>query len=137
MDRHLTTSAARQVTLAIISVTLIDVAWLLLTRATGKTYHLAPLLVGAAPGVLLRRRPSGRLLGLAIGTAAVAIGWAALVLSGIEPSATIVHAQPGGVAGEVAVLGLIGLAVGAGRGPSWLLVGLRDRVRGRVEAPKE
>jgi hypothetical protein len=53
------------------------------------------------------------------------------------PSATIVRAQPGGVAGEVVVLGLIGLAIGAGRGPSPRVVRLRDRLRGDVEAYKE
>jgi hypothetical protein len=98
MDPYPTASAARQVAVAIVSVVLIDVAWLLLTSATGKTYHLAPLLAGAAPGVLSRRSAGARLLGLlAISAAAVATGWGAIVLAGIEPSATVVRAQPGGV----------------------------------------
>jgi hypothetical protein len=137
MDPHPTASAARQVAVAIVAVALIDGLWLLLTSATGKTYHLAPLLAGAAPGLLLRRSASARLLGLAMGAATVAIGWAAIVLAGIEPTATIMRAQPGGVAGEVVGLGLIGLAVGAGRGPSSLVVRLLDRLFSDVEAYKE
>jgi hypothetical protein len=74
---------------------------------------------------------------LAISAAAVATGWGAIVLAGIEPSATVVRAQPGGVSWEVAVLGLVGLAVGAGRGPSRRVVRLRDRLRADVEACRE
>jgi hypothetical protein len=62
----------------------------------------------------------------------VALGaWAALVALGIEPTATVVDGQPGGVAGEV-VLGTFAGAVGRRLARS--CGGGVEVVRGRDEA---
>jgi hypothetical protein len=110
---------------AVIVALAVDGAWVLLTAATGKTYHLAPLIAAAAPGVLLRGREDRRRPTLAIAALAVAIGWTVIVVTGVEPSATILPGQPGGVTGEVVSFGLVGIAVSAGRGPVWLALRLR------------
>ena len=121
-------AARREYAGAIAVAVSIDAAWVLLTAATGKTYHLAPLLAATAPGFVMRARPRPRLPALAIGVIGVAVGWLLIVLSGIAPTATIVDGQPGGVAGEVVAFAALGLAIGAGRGPTWLVGRLR---RGR------
>jgi len=104
--------------------------WIGLTAWTGKTYHLAPVLAAAAPAVVARGRgpvASPRVAFLAGAGVGVALGaWAALVALGIEPTATVVDRQPGGVAGEV-VLGALAGAVGAAASPL-----LRRRRRGRA-----
>lgn len=115
---------------AIVAGACIVGAWVGLTAATGKTYHVAPLLAAAAPGFLLRGHPRWRGPALVIGAIAVAGGWLLIVLAGIAPTATIVQGQPGGVGGEVIAFAALGLAVGAGRGPVWLAVRLLRRLRG-------
>lgn len=92
--------------------------WIALTAATGKTYHLAPVVAAAVPalvaGVFSNTELAGRSTALAVaaGLAAVAIGWVLIEALGITPTATVLEAQPGGVHGEVVVGALLG-AVGA------------------------
>jgi hypothetical protein len=95
--------------------------WIALTSLTGKTYHLAPLLVAAAPGIVAGRGPGSRRHATWAGAATMAAGWLVIVVAGIEPTATIVDHQPGGVPLETALLGALGAAIGAGRGPIWLV----------------
>lgn len=98
--------------------------WVVLTAATGKTYHLAPLIAAALPGVLAAaqaapRGAAGRsprrtaALAAVAGGLAVAAGWAAIVAAEIEPTATLVAEQPGGVTGEVVAGAIAGAAAGA------------------------
>lgn len=91
--------------------------WVTLTALTGKTYHLAPAVAAMAPagiawlrGARPRQGYAVALLGL--GLMAAASGWAVIAGVGIEPSATIIDGQPGGVLGEVIVAGLAGAALG-------------------------
>ena len=96
----------------------IAAAWVGLTAWTGTTYHLAPLLAAAAPGYVARSagwpsRSRGAVLAVvALAGVAVAGGWAVIVAAGIEPTATLVHGQPGGVPAEVAVAALLGALLG-------------------------
>jgi hypothetical protein len=93
------------------------IAWVALTATTGKTYHLAPLVIAAAPALLLRAdgrrlaRGAAALLAAA-GVLTTALAWTVIVASGEEPAATLLPDQPGGVAGEVIVGALAG-AIGA------------------------
>jgi hypothetical protein len=104
-------------TAGVVAATLLVVLWVALTSATGKTYHLAPTLVAAAPGLALYMsdQATGRklaaLAGL-LGAIVVAVGWTAIRSAGIEPDATLIAAQPGGVAAEVALGALGGSAAG-------------------------
>ena len=89
--------------------------WVGLTAATGKTYHLAPIVIAAVPGIAARaaeRRVSWT-LAAATGLIAVAAGWAAIVAADAEPTATLAEGQPGGVEGEVVVGALIGATIAA------------------------
>jgi hypothetical protein len=95
--------------------------WIALTALTGKTYHLAPLLVAAAPGILARSSPRLRRRATWAGVATTLAAWLVIAAAGLEPSATIIEHQPGGVALETAVFGALGAAIGAGRGPTWLV----------------
>lgn len=87
--------------------------WVGLTALTRKTYHLAPVLIAAAPVIISaggrRRTTPASLLGLA----AVGLGWLVIEVLDIEPTATFVDGQPGGVPGEVITGSLMGLAAGA------------------------
>ena len=87
--------------------------WVALTARTGVTYHLFPFVIVAGAGFLAR--PGGAPLrrmeavaSAAVGLAAVALGWVALVALHETPSATFVTDQPGGVPGEVAVIAALG-----------------------------
>lgn len=86
--------------------------WVALTLATDRTYHLAPVVIAAAPGVaaraLERKIPTG--LALIPGLVAVAVGWALIVAADAEPTATLAEDQPGGVTGEVVIGALVGAA---------------------------
>ena len=90
------------------------VLWIGLTALDGRTYHLAPALVAAAPGI------TARLLGLSVvgagivGASLVAAGvmtalgaWGVLELTGLSTTATLWPGLPGGVRAEIA--GAIGL----------------------------
>jgi hypothetical protein len=101
--------------------------WVGLTAYTGKTYHVAPLLVAAAPGILARRAAAPPRGAFWAGLATFAAGWVVILVAGIEPSATMFAHQPGGVAAETAAFGALGAAVGAGRGPMWLVRRLARR----------
>jgi hypothetical protein len=94
--------------------------WVGLTAQTGKTYHVAPLLVAAAPGVLARGVGVSPPAAVTAGLVTFAAGWLAILAAGIEPSATLFAHQPGGVAVETLAFGALGAAVGAGRGPVWV-----------------
>ena len=95
--------------------------WIALTAATGKTYHLAPPLVAAAPGAVIRLRapaPASAPAVVASGLMTVAVGWLAIVVLQIEPPATVIAGQPGGVIAEVIVGALAGaLLAGTAGGP--------------------
>ena len=87
--------------------------WVALTARTGVTYHLFPFVIVAGAGFLARPggaplRRAEAVVSAAVGLAAVALGWVALVVLDETPSATFVADQPGGVAGEVVVIALLG-----------------------------
>jgi hypothetical protein len=90
--------------------------FVVLTARTGTTYHLFPLLIAFFPGGLprlLTERPiTARepMIAIVLGVAAV---WLTLVLLDEMPSATLLEDQPGGVAGEFVLFGLLGAALGA------------------------
>ncbi|MBA2567470.1 MAG: hypothetical protein H0V08_06735, partial [Thermoleophilaceae bacterium] len=77
--------------------------WVGLTALDGRTYHLAPALVAAAPAIAARflGLPAGRggpvaaTLALA-GVITVLAAWGLLELAGILPTATLWRGQPGG-----------------------------------------
>ena len=104
------------------------VAWVALTAATGKTYHLAPLLAALAPGVFARAM-LGRLgwaVGLVAGLLGFAIalgGWGIIVSLDERPSALLFDGQPGGVFGEVLGGALVGGAIA-------LFAHIRSRTQG-------
>ncbi len=116
MQRLLTFQGVRLALLAGIAVALVvGGAWIALTAATGKTYHLAPLLGAVGPGLTVRSLLGTRLgwmSGLALGGAGAAlmIGcWGIILALDIEPTTTIADGIPGDVLGEV----IIGAAAGA------------------------
>lgn len=89
--------------------------WIALTAATGKTYHLAPLLGAIAPALTIRAVLGTRIgasSGLVLGTlgAALMLGaWGLIVALDIEPHATLADGIPGDVFGEVVIGAAIGL----------------------------
>lgn len=88
--------------------------WVALTLATSQTYHLAPVVIAAAPGVIARvaeRRISWP-LAVIPGLIAVAVGWAVIVAADAEPTATLIENQLGGVEGEVIAGALVGAVIG-------------------------
>jgi hypothetical protein len=92
--------------------------WVALTAATGATYHLAPPIVAAAPGVVAwagggGRSPVESVVLAVIGLLVAVLGWAVILATGNEPNATIVKDLPGGVWGEVVVGALLGALAGA------------------------
>lgn len=95
------------------------VLFVVLTSATGTTYHLFPVLIAFLPAGLprvLSQRPvsirDGAIAG-AVGFAAVLAIWLSLELLDEMPAATLIGGQPGGVAGEFVLFGAIGALVGA------------------------
>lgn len=104
----------RQYVPAAAPVWMIAVGWVLLTRASGLTYHLFPLVIAAAAPVLpkmLFGRPLPRPIAFRFasgGLLAVAAGWLTMVAGGFAPTATFVTGQPGGVLGEVILFALLG-----------------------------
>ena len=93
--------------------------FVLLTVNTGTTYHLFPLVIAAASGVIPRLvfdsalTPRQGTLATLLGIAAVAVAWGALELLGEMPSATLIADQPGRVRAEFAVFGLLGALAGS------------------------
>jgi hypothetical protein len=91
-------------------------AWVLLTAVTAKTYHLAPVIVAAAPGLMLRLQERGAprqaLLAAALGGAIALSGGLIIVVADFDLGSTIIRDQPGGVTGEVVTGALIGLLAG-------------------------
>jgi len=95
------------------------VLWVGLTALDGRTYHLAPALVAAAPAIAARflGLPAGRggpvaaTLALA-GVITVLAAWGLLELAGILPTATLWRGQPGGVRAEIAVATVVGALAG-------------------------
>ncbi|MGI9659597.1 MAG: hypothetical protein ACR2OD_11860 [Gaiellaceae bacterium] len=115
MQQLLTFSGLRLAALTGIGVALaVGGGWIALTAATGKTYHLAPLLGTIAPALTIRAVTSirvGGLSGLALGAigALLMLGaWGIIVALHIEPHATLAEGIPGDVFGEV----VIGAAIG-------------------------
>ncbi len=108
-SRQLITGAA--VALAIAT------AWIALTAASGKAYHLAPVMAAAAPGfVVMAGRRAARPSALSValtGLGAVGVGWLFVFAAGIEPTVTVLPRQPGGVPAEVVLGAVFGAALGA------------------------
>lgn len=105
---------------------LFSAAWVALTAVSGKTYHLAPLLIAATPGWVLRWAheadekplpeafvPSRLVAVTGISVVAVASGWLAVRAGGADPGVTIVPDLPGGTTGEAIAFTLLGLFVAA------------------------
>jgi hypothetical protein len=92
--------------------------FVVLTSATGATYHLFPLLIGFVPGGLPRLlserplNPREGTIATVAGLAAVGVAWLALVLLDEMPAATLISDQPGGVPGEFVLFGLLGAILG-------------------------
>lgn len=98
----------------------IGALWLALTALDGRTYHLAPALVTAAPAIAARLLglPAGRggpaAASLAVaGVVTVTGAWACLELAGMMPTATLWRGQPGGVRAEIVVAAVLGVLAGA------------------------
>jgi hypothetical protein len=97
----------------------LTVAWVLLTRRTGVTYHLFPFVIAAGAAAVPRLfwdaalAPRAAIAAAIGGLAAVALGWAALAASDATPDTTFVTNQPGGVAGEVVAFAVLGALIGA------------------------
>ncbi len=118
--------------------------WLGLTALDGRTYHLAPALIAAAPAI------AARLLGLPAdrggvvavtlalaGITTVLAAWGLLELAGILPTATLWAGQPGGVRAEIAVSAALGALAGTlvlGRAPH--AAALVTGKPGRRQAPR-
>ena len=91
--------------------------WVVLALITDRTYHLAPVIIAAVPGVIARvsEREVPWPLAIIPGLIAVAIGWVVIVAADAEPTTTLIEDQWGGVTGEViggAIIGaLAGLAI--------------------------
>ena len=122
-DSASTTSAslpARALAVGAGSAVVAAAAWVVLTAAAdgGTTYHLFPLLIGAAGPVATRYVATGPLprREASIATVASALawvgGWLVLALLDRWPSSTFLEDQPGGLAAETIVLGLLGAVIG-------------------------
>ena len=98
---------------------LIGGGWIALTAATGKTYHLAPLLGAIAPALTIRAVVStriGALSGFVLGTLGAGLmlaAWGIILALDIEPDTTIADGIPGDVFGEVVIGAAIGLVASA------------------------
>ena len=107
--------------------------FVILTLATGATYHLFPLAIAALPVVLPRllfERPlsmSRARIAAALGLAAVAVAWLALVLLDEMPATTFFQGQPGGVPGEFVAFGLLGALTAAWWGSRGSELSRQDR----------
>ena len=122
---QLATSANQQTTLTgdlalgTAAAALAATIFVALTAATGATYHLFPLVIAAAPALLPRLlfarplTPGRTRLAAALGLAAVAAAWLALVLLHQMPRTTFFEGQPGGVPGEFVAFGLLGALAAA------------------------
>ena len=95
------------------------VIFVVLTTATGATYHLFPLAIAAAPALLprllLERSISSgnAVIAAALGLAVVGGAWVTLLALDEMPASTFVEGQPGGVPGEFIAFGLIGALLAA------------------------
>ena len=113
----------QSVTLAILTglavALVIGGAWIALTAATGKTYHLAPLLGALGPALTARSilgTRLGWLTGLTLGGAGALLmltSWGIIVALDMEPTATLTDGIPGGVLGEVVIGGAAGAIISA------------------------
>ena len=88
--------------------------WVVLALSTDRTYHLAPVIIAAVPGVIARvsEREVSWPLAVIPGLIAVAIGWAVIVAADAEPTTTLIEDQWGGVTGEVIGGAIIGALAG-------------------------
>jgi hypothetical protein len=95
------------------------VVWVIATEVTGLAFHFHPLLVaGAAPSTARQARgaplaSASVATAVALGLAAVAVGWLGLVAIDATPSATLIDDQPGDFGAEVIVTAAAGALVGA------------------------
>jgi hypothetical protein len=118
--------SARPIVLGAAAALAFAALWVGLTALTGNTYHLAPLVVAAVPGWMLRlwHEAAGQPLAedaeahavgavVATGVSAVALGWIAIAAGGSAPTATILSDQPAGVPGEIVFFMALGLFIAA------------------------
>jgi hypothetical protein len=95
------------------------VVWVVATELTGLAFHFHPLLVAGSASWSARQARGAPLPGgsvataVALGLAAVAVGWLGLAAIEVTPSATLIDDQPGGFGGEVIATAAVGALVGA------------------------
>lgn len=110
--RHLGPSLAAALTSAAAAA-----IWVVLTLATGLTFHLFPALIAGGPAFTWSLLSPGNVrpwrLALFVGWPAVALAWALLEALGRMPTATFIHDQPGGVRAEIVVIALLGALISA------------------------
>ena len=105
--------------LGIVAAVVAGAIFVVLTAASGTTYHLFPLLIGFVPGGLprvLTERPISRrdaIIAVVAGIAVVGAAWLVLELLEEMPSATLLDDQPGGVGAELLLSGALGALTGA------------------------
>lgn len=113
-----TVASPRSALAGVLVAVALTVVWVLLTRRTGVTYHLFPLVIAAGAAAVPRLfweaalTPRAAVAAAVGGLAAVALGWAALVASDATPETTFVANQPGGVVGEVVAFAVLGALIG-------------------------
>ena len=101
--------------------------WVALTAFSDgeTTYHLFPLVIGAAAPLVSRYvvtdplRAIEALAAAALGLIGVAVGWIVLIAVDTWPSATFIDDQPGGVEGETIALALLGALLGLVYASNW------------------
>ena len=114
-----TSRAPQALLLGAAAAAIASAVWVILTAAAdGTTYHLFPLLIGAAAPAAARYVVPSRLppveaaIATALGAVAWIAGWVVLVVIDRWPAVTFLEDQPGGVEGETIVLGLLGAVIG-------------------------
>jgi len=113
------TAPMTDLALGVAAAVIAAVIFVVLTTATGATYHLFPLAIAAAPALLPRLllersiSSSTAAISAALGLAAVGGAWVTLLVLDEMPLTTFVEGQPGGVPGEFIAFGLVGALVAA------------------------
>ena len=113
------TAPMTDLALGVAAAAIAAVIFVVLTTATGATYHLFPLAIAAAPALLPRLllersiSSSTAAIAAALGLAAVGGAWVTLLVLDEMPLTTFVEGQPGGVPGEFVAFGLVGALLAA------------------------
>ncbi len=113
-------AGSRALLIGVAATAIATVVWVALTAASDgdTTYHLFPLVIGAAATLSARYVAPGPLrLGEAlaaavIGVAGVIAGWVVLEAIDKWPSATFIGDQPGGVEGETIAFAVVSAVAG-------------------------